>query len=310
MRADRLGDTVVVHNYGHGGCGVTLSWGTAQLAAIWSLETRSASPCSALARWGSRPRACCKSAARSSRLRARRAAEHDLRRGRRTLVSVRRVRQEGRDGGVPRRASNTARAAYRAFRALPAAEYGIYHCPTYCFQNTSIPPTSLLDFHSPVHDLLPGLRDLSDAEKPAAFPVVRTWKTMMIEPATYLPALVRAFGKAGGTIVTKDLDRAQVLALPEKTIVNCTGLGAGALFGDTELSIEGELTILPSQPEVDWVALPQSLYMFPRKDGIVLGGTFQHHIATMAPDLDAEQRILDGHAAFYAQLSGAAPSPR
>src|SRR5262249_54121681 len=32
VRADRLGDKLVIHNYGHGGAGVTLSWGTASLA--------------------------------------------------------------------------------------------------------------------------------------------------------------------------------------------------------------------------------------------------------------------------------------
>jgi len=32
VRAERLGDTLVVHNYGHGGAGITLSWGTSKLA--------------------------------------------------------------------------------------------------------------------------------------------------------------------------------------------------------------------------------------------------------------------------------------
>src|SRR5512141_930753 len=32
VRAERLGNTLVVHNYGHGGAGITLSWGTSKLA--------------------------------------------------------------------------------------------------------------------------------------------------------------------------------------------------------------------------------------------------------------------------------------
>src|SRR6476659_1129019 len=32
VRAEKLDDKLVVHNYGHGGAGITLSWGTSHLA--------------------------------------------------------------------------------------------------------------------------------------------------------------------------------------------------------------------------------------------------------------------------------------
>src|SRR5258707_14108102 len=32
VEAERVGEKLLVHNYGHGGAGVTLSWGTASLA--------------------------------------------------------------------------------------------------------------------------------------------------------------------------------------------------------------------------------------------------------------------------------------
>src|SRR6516162_8301757 len=32
VRPEKIGDTLIMHNYGHGGAGITLSWGTAKLA--------------------------------------------------------------------------------------------------------------------------------------------------------------------------------------------------------------------------------------------------------------------------------------
>src|SRR3954468_10312807 len=32
VRGEKIGDSLVVHNYGHGGAGITLSWGTSKLA--------------------------------------------------------------------------------------------------------------------------------------------------------------------------------------------------------------------------------------------------------------------------------------
>ena len=37
LRADRLDETTVIHNYGHGGAGMSLSWGTGQMAAEMAL---------------------------------------------------------------------------------------------------------------------------------------------------------------------------------------------------------------------------------------------------------------------------------
>ena len=38
VRADQLGEKRLVHNYGHGGGGITLSWGTSRLASELGLQ--------------------------------------------------------------------------------------------------------------------------------------------------------------------------------------------------------------------------------------------------------------------------------
>src|SRR4029078_5168174 len=42
VRAEPLGDKLLIHNYGHGGGGMTLSWGTASLAVDLAREAPAA----------------------------------------------------------------------------------------------------------------------------------------------------------------------------------------------------------------------------------------------------------------------------
>jgi hypothetical protein len=89
---------------------------------------------------------------------------------------------------------------------------------------------------------------------------------MMIEPATYLAALVADVHRAGGTFVVRRFaDANEIMAVPEPAVVNHTGLGTAALFGDPELvPLKGQLTVLLPQPEVDYATLAGDLYMFAR----------------------------------------------
>ena len=70
------------------------------------------------------------------------------------------------------------------------------------------------------------------------------------------------------------------------------------------MPIKGQLTILPPQADVDYVALPPDIYLFPRSDGIILGGTFQRGNWTLDVDRAAEDRVLAKHQAFFASLKG------
>ena len=100
---------------------------------------------------------------------------------------------------------------------------------------------------------------------------------MLIEPNTYLPAIMRDFLLRGGKIEVRTFaSLRQMHDLAEPVVLNCTGLGARVLCNDDQLTpIRGQLTVLEPQPEVDYIYLASGIYMFPRNDGIVLlGGTF------------------------------------
>ena len=129
---------------------------------------------------------------------------------------------------------------------------------------------------------------------------------MLIEPPVYLNAVMRDFLLAGGKIVVREFAALEAfLSLPEPVILNCTGLGAKALLKDEDLTpIKGQLTVLLPQPEVDYITLgPEGLYMFPRRDGILLGGTHEEGVWTLDPDPVAAERILQGHMKVFREMA-------
>ena len=124
---------------------------------------------------------------------------------------------------------------------------------------------------------------------------------MFIELNRYLRALERDVLERGGRIVVRSFaSAADLAALDEPLIMNCTGLGAKDLTGDAQLEpIRGQLSVLAPQPAIDYITLHGGNYMFPRSDGILLGGTFEHGNSDLSIDSTQVTQMVGGHAAFF-----------
>jgi glycine/D-amino acid oxidase-like deaminating enzyme len=81
------------------------------------------------------------------------------------------------------------------------------------------------------------------------------------------------------------------------------------LFGDQDLRpVRGQLVVLPPQPEVEYAFSGRGGYMFPRTDGIILGGTFEEDQWSTIPDPATTARILARHQRVFDHL-GCQPRP-
>ena len=128
----------------------------------------------------------------------------------------------------------------------------------------------------------------------------------MVEPPIYLQAMMEDVFAAGGRIVVRDFkSQSELQALKEPVIFNCTGLGAGELFGDKEMiPARGQLVVLLPLPEVTYNLVSNWSYMFPRRDGIILGGTFERGNWSTDEDPATTAKILASHKAMFAKLKG------
>lgn len=295
VRAEALGEKRLVHNYGHGGAGVTLSWGTSRLAVdlglpghlgpvavigagIVGLSTarlvqEAGFPVTVYA--AALPPDTTSSVAGGQ--------FHPFGHFRNSAVT-------------PAWRAQFARAvdySWRRFQIMVGEDYGVRWLPTYT--SGSAPESQVIPTFPPIN------RVLTRSEHPFGLENIVRYDTLYVETGRYLREMLRDLRTDGGQIrVARLADRQAIAALPERLVFNCTGLGSRELFGDTELEpIRGQLAILLPQPEVRYAFSLREGYMFPRPDGILLGGTFERGVELAEPqDADIDRMLLDHQRLF------------
>jgi glycine/D-amino acid oxidase-like deaminating enzyme len=300
-----VGKTSVVHNYGHGGGGITLSWGTSKLAVDLGLPGH-VGPVAVLG--------CGAVGLATARLAQEAGFEvtiytkamppettSNIAGGQWNPVTVydsaRTLTPEFTQQFV-----DAARYAYRRYQIMTDPKYGIRWMRNYALSNTPWRgPLSNASGSGFMEGLQPESKDLPAGTHPFGNKYVRQFDGMIVEPPIYLPAMLTDVRIAGGKIVVRELKSLEeVRSLREKLVFNCTGLGAKALFGDEELTpIRGQLTFLLPQPEVTYATLYENTYMFSRRDGVLLGGTHEMGDWNLQPDLTTKAAILAKQASLF-----------
>jgi D-amino-acid oxidase len=317
LRTEKLDGKTIVHNFGHGGSGMSLSWGTASMAtdlAMSHLERKAAVMGSGVV----------------------------------GLTSARELQRHGFDVTIyaatvpPDTTSNMSlagftptsglvdfkmrtpewdaqftqavRISYRRLQLLIGPKYGVTWIKQYA-------PTDNEQAGRGTNQLLPpeiqGSRViLQPGEHPFPTKYAIERDEMRIEPSIYLDALMHDFLMWGGKVVIRKFETPRdVTTLAENVIINCTGLGSKALFNDAELvPLKGQLVVLVPQPEITYgttggaraPVTPEAgfVHMQPRTDGIVLGGTSIRDNWSFDIEEKERQRVVEAHIELFAAMKG------
>lgn len=294
LDVETVGGKRVVHNYGHGGSGWSLAWGSARIAAANALEGGhrdiAVIGCGALGLTAALTLQ--RAGARVSVYAAERTPQTRSARATGVWSPDSRIADAARApaafGDVWERMARDSWAMHRTYVGLPGRpvfwsdNYILRDAPpaggTPSAPDPARPVIEFANYSNRVRDLGSRSRPLEPHEHPFPVAQARLGLTMTFNVAALAARLTDDFLREGGRIQQMTFHTPADLArLSEPVVVNCTGYGARALWGDDTLTpVRGQIAWLAPQPEVDYSLYYSGVSVVPRPDGIVvqaLGGS-------------------------------------
>ena len=286
LDVERVGEQTVVHNYGHGGSGWSLSWGSGSLASARAMATSQRRigviGCGAIglttALQLQRAGAQVTIYARDLPPFTRSSLATGLWTPDSRICLAEHATQEFRALW-----EGMSRESWRNFQAL----LGLKDAPVEFIQSYSVndKPGGSSRVPDPadhrprfaelsvelLDDIIPNRIEYAPGAHPFGAHHVRAGTPLMFNLSAYTRLLIADFHANGGQIVVREFHSAGDLAtLPQRTLVNATGYGAKALFGDqTLVPVRGQLARMIPQEDIHYGLRYRNISFVPRRDGLV-----------------------------------------
>ena len=286
LDSEMLGDTLVVHNYGHGGSGWSLSWGSGTIAVKKAMAN---SPreiavigCGALGitsailaqRAGAQVTIYCKELVQQARsARATGGWTPDSR--------IALAGPAGPQFGVLwEEMARSSWKIYRDYLGLPGNpiqfkdRYYLSDIPFAEAREKAEAQNSLgfASYMDRIADITPHSQILPPGANPFPVPYVRRSENLQFNIHDYAHQLLNDFRLAGGRIELREFHApSEFTQLKQKVVINCTGYGARALWQDDSIvPVRGQIAWLIPQPELNYGLFYRDVQVLPRSDGIVV----------------------------------------
>lgn len=330
LEVERVGDKTVVHNYGHGGSGWSLSWGSSSLAAEKALAT------------GEREVGVigCGALGLTSAILLQRAGAKVTIYAKERPPEVRSARATG--SWTPDSRIALTNSVAPEFPALweKMCRYSFHMYESYlgmagnpvewtdrymlsdgdnaAAQTQAEPaqpsrpePLEFARYQDRVRDLTPRSHELPPGTHPFPTKYARRTTSLSFNVAGYSRQLVTDFLLEGGKIEHVEFHSPSDLApLPQKVFINATGYGARALWKDESIvPVRGQIAWLIPQVDANYGFMYKGIYVLARRDGIVvqdtgaLGEMDGYNDTNEVPDRAAAETSVRTIAEMYSRMS-------
>jgi D-amino-acid oxidase len=326
LDVERVGDKTVIHNYGHGGSGWSLSWGSSGVAVDKAMQV------------GERDVAVigCGALGMTSAILLQRAGAKVTIYAKERPPDVRSARATGSftpDSRIaltnsvspdfPALWESMCRRSFHTYESyLGMAGNPVEWTDRYQLSDSSPSeeqansrsddPLGFARYQDRVRDLIPRLQDLPPGSHPFPTRYAQRTSSLMFNIAGYSRQLVNDFLVEGGKIELVEFHSPSELSqLTQKVVINATGYGARALWKDESVvPVRGQIAWLIPQPEVNYGVMYKGVYILSRRDGIVvqqgLSDMEGYNDANEVPDRAAAESSVRLAAELFGKMGKAA----
>ncbi len=126
----------------------------------------------------------------------------------------------------------------------------------------------------------------------------------LIETQIFLPYLKNYLTKAGVNFIQKEINKLDEVSNEYDCVINCTALGAVKLCNDeTIIPVRGQVALIETKTDFPiYLDNEKPLYIVPRKDAMIVGGTYEENVYDEATEPSTIQTLLNNAYAFMPEL--------
>ncbi len=325
LDVERVGEKTVVHNYGHGGSGWSLSWGSSSMAVekAMSLGERNVAVigCGAL---GLTSATLLQQAGAKVTIYAKERPP-DVRSARATgswTPDSRIALTNAVSADFPALWEKMCRTSFHIYESyLGMAGNPVEFTDRYTlsddessqnggFNRRSEGELNFARYQDRIADLTPRSQNLPPGSHPFPTRFARRNSALTFNVAGYSRQLLTDFLIEGGKLERIEFHSpSELTQIPQNVIINATGYGARALWKDESIvPVRGQIAWLIPQPEVNYGVMYKGVYILSRRDGIVVqdGGSGEmegYNDPNETPDRRAAEAAVQVAAELFQKMN-------